>query len=59
MPQTERQEPILRYKLAYTAIILIIYLLGRGIPLYGIDISAYRVVSGKSEILQTQAIRGD
>lgn len=59
MLQTERQEPILRYKLAYTAIILIIYLVGRGIPLYGIDISAYRVVSGNAEILLTQAIGGD
>lgn len=59
MPQTERQEPILRYKLAYMAIILIIYLLGRGIPLYGIDISAYRAVSGNAEILLTQAIGGD
>lgn len=59
MPQTERQEPILRYKLAYTAIILFIYLVGRGIPLYGIDISSYRTVSGNAQILLTQAIGGD
>ena len=39
--QFGRKDSILKYKLLYTALVLFIYLLGKNLPLYGIDLSAY------------------
>lgn len=38
----ESKESILKYKLAYSGIILFVYVIGKNIPLYALDISAYR-----------------
>ncbi len=59
MPQTHKKLHILRDKLAYTSVIIFIYLLGRCLPLYGIDVSAYSILPGNAEILLMQAISGD
>ena len=39
--QTEKKENLVKYKLLYTAIILLVYSIGKGLPLYGIDVSEY------------------
>lgn len=59
MAQSKEKTPILRYKLAYTAIILLVYLFGREIPLCGVDISAHTALTGDAETLLIQAVGGD
>lgn len=59
MSQTEVKKHLIKYKFTYTAIIIFVYLLGRNIPLCGVDIFAYSAVSGNAERLLTQAIGGD
>lgn len=59
MEQTGTKEYLVKYKLAYTSIIVAIYLLGRNIPLYGVDVSTYTVTAGNAETLLMQAIGGD
>ena len=59
MEQTGTKEYLIKYKLAYTSIIVAIYLLGRNIPLYGVDVSTYTVTAGNAETLLMQAIGGD
>ncbi|MCI8662212.1 MAG: preprotein translocase subunit SecY [Hungatella sp.] len=59
MTQTEEKTPILKYKLAYAMIIILVYLIGRRIPLCGVDVSAHRAVSGDAETLLIQAVGGD
>ncbi len=59
MSQSAQKENVMRYKLVYTCLILLVYILGRGIPLYGIDLAAraYRDI-GVEEVLM-QIISGD
>ncbi len=59
MAKTESKSHLIRDKLAYMAIIITVYLLGRGIPLYGIDISAYKDTYSNAENLLMQTIGGD
>ena len=59
MQRTEAKMHLIEYKLAYTVMIVIVYLLGRNIPLYGIDVSAYKTVYGDADALLMQAIGGD
>ena len=54
-----RKESILKYKLLYTALVLLLYLLGKNMPLYGIDLSAYVNRTLDTEALLIQAISGD
>ena len=55
----KKSEHIVRYKILYTVLILFAYMLGKGIPLYMIDLSAYihKVADAESILLQT--ISGD
>lgn len=55
----ESKESILKYKLAYSGIILFVYLVGKNIPLYALDISAYREAYFNVEELLLQSIGGD
>lgn len=56
----EQKENVLKYKLAYTGIIILVYIIGKNIPLYGLDISAYRGSAGLNvEDLLIQSISGD
>ncbi len=59
MPRSEQKENVMKYKLAYTGLILLIYTLGKCIPLYGIDLSAYSYRSASAEDVLMQAISGD
>ncbi|MCM1231916.1 MAG: preprotein translocase subunit SecY [Ruminococcus flavefaciens] len=54
------KENVLKYKLLYTAIIILIYTLGKRISLYGIDVSGYDgSVNMNVEDLLMQTINGD
>lgn len=55
----EKQEHILKYKLAYTAMIIVMYLMGRNIPLFGIDYSSRMPASLNVQTLLMQTISGD
>ena len=57
--QFGRKDSILKYKLLYTALVLFIYLLGKNLPLYGIDLSAYANQTLDTAALLIQAISGD
>lgn len=59
MQRLKGKKYFIEYKLAYTAIIILVYILGRNIPLHGIDVSAYKAASGNAEIMLMQAIGGD
>ena len=55
----ENKENLVKYKLLYTVLILLVYSIGKGLPLYGIDVASYmhREVGAEDLILQT--IQGD
>lgn len=57
--QFGRKDSILKYKLLYTALVLFIYLLGKNLPLYGIELSAYANQTLDTATLLIQAISGD
>lgn len=59
MAQSEKNGSILKYKLLYTGLILLIYVIGRCIPLYGIDLSARTGAVMNAEELLMQTIGGD
>ena len=46
-------------KLLFTLIIMAVYLIGREIPLFGVDLGAYDVLRGNSDDLIMQTIGGD
>ncbi len=57
--KTKFQYETFNYKIAYTILIAVVYLIGRNIPLYGVDTAAYtasRAAMGNSLL---QAIGGD
>lgn len=49
----------MKYKLLYTGLIFLIYILGKNIPLYGIDRSAYTAQSANVEEMLMRMISGD
>ena len=49
----------MKYKLAYTSLILFVYILGKCIPLYGIDMSVYSYEAVGVEEVLMQTISGD
>ncbi len=54
------KENVLKYKLLYSGIIILVYIIGKNISLYGIDTSAYRDTAGLNvEDLLIQSISGD
>lgn len=59
MSQSERKENAMKYKLAYTGLILLIYTLGKSVPLYGIDLSAYSYGTASAQDVLMQVISGD
>ena len=59
MPQSEQKEKVMKYKLAYTGLILLVYILGKCVPLYGIDVSAYHYEAVDAEEVLMQTISGD
>lgn len=59
MGQKEKKENIILFKLLYTVIIILVYLIGKGLPLYMIDLSAYIHKTVEAEDLLIQTISGD
>lgn len=59
MPQSGHKENVMKYKLAYTSLILFVYILGKCIPLYGIDMSVYSYEAVGVEEVLMQTISGD
>lgn len=59
MLQAKKKESIIKYKLIYTVLILLVYFWGKSLPLYMIDISAYIHENVDAQILLIQTISGD
>lgn len=59
MVQSKKNAGIVKYKFIYTVLILLVYLLGKSLPLYGVDISAYINRNVEAEDLLMQTISGD
>ena len=59
MLRTEKKESIVLLKILYTFIILLVYLIGKGLPLYMIDVSAYIHKTVDASELLMQSISGD
>ncbi len=57
--QLKQKENVLKYKLVYTGLIFLVYILGKSIPLYGIDLSVYGNQSADAEKILMQMISGD
>ena len=55
----EKKEKILVYKILYTVMILVIYLIGRSIALYGIDLKALHDVQIDAQSIFVQNVTGD
>jgi preprotein translocase subunit SecY len=55
----KKEFTILEYKLLFTVLILLFYLVGRAIPLCGVDISAYTDQEMDAQTLLMQTISGD
>ena len=53
------KHPIFYGKLLYSFIILIVYLIGRNLPLYGIDMSVYSDQAIDAQVLLVEMISGD
>ena len=47
----ELKEHVVKYKLLYSAIIFLVYIVGKNIPLYSINVDAYRNISFEADEL--------
>lgn len=59
MKERNQKEHVLLYKILFTFIIILIYIVGRNIPLYGIDIDQYQTIDINAQSMLTQLISGD
>lgn len=59
MLRTEKKENIVLLKILYTLIILLVYLVGKCLPLYMIDVSVYMHKAVNASELLMQSISGD
>lgn len=59
MLQSEKQESVMKYKLAYMGLVLLVYILGRCIPLYGVVILSNRGINASAGEMWIQMIGGD
>ena len=53
------KEHIFLYKFIYMAGIMLVYMIGRNIPLYGIDLSHYQEVTIDAQTIMVQSLTGD
>lgn len=53
------KEHILLYKILYSLMVMFVYMIGRNIPLYGVDVEAYRDVDINAQSIIIQAVSGD
>lgn len=54
-----KKEHILLYKILYSLMVMLVYMIGSNIPLYGVDIDAYRDVEVNAQSIIMQLISGD
>ena len=59
MFKSGKNDSIIKYKLIKTILILLAYMIGKCLPLYMIDLSAYTNGSMDAEALLMQSISGD
>lgn len=59
LSQEKKKENLVKYKLLYTILILLVYFIGKSLPLYMIDLSAYVQRNVDAEALLVQTITGD
>lgn len=59
LSRTEQKENVMKYKLGFTGLILLVYILGKCIPLYGIERTAYLESTVSVEDVLMQTIGGD
>lgn len=59
MFKSGKNDSIIKYKLIYTILILLVYMVGKCLPLYMIDLSAYTNGRMDAEALLMQSISGD
>lgn len=59
LKEKRQKEHVLLYKILYSLIIMLVYMIGRNIPLYGIDLKAYEDVSVDAQSILLQALSGD
>ena len=57
--EKKSKEHILLYKILYSLITMFLYMIGRNIPLYGVDVDAYRQVDINAQSIIMQAVSGD
>ena len=57
--EKKSKEHILLYKILYSLMIMLLYMIGRNIPLYGVDVDAYRKVDINAQSIIMQAVSGD
>lgn len=57
--EKKSKEHILLYKVLYSLLIMLLYMVGRNIPLYGVDVEAYRKVDINAQSIIMQAVSGD
>lgn len=53
------KEHILLYKILYSLMVMFVYMIGRNIPLYGVDVEAYWDVDINAQSIIIQAVSGD
>lgn len=53
------KEYVLIQKITYSVMIVLVYILGRKIPVFGVDTSAYKTVSLNAQTLFLQSLTGD
>lgn len=59
LKEKRQKEHVLLYKILYSLMIMLVYMIGRNIPLYGIDLNAYEDVSVDAQSILLQALSGD
>lgn len=59
MSRVRKKDSVLKYKCLFTGGIFLSYMMGRGIPLYGIDVSSHTYQSINAEEWLMQTIGGD
>lgn len=57
--EKKQKEHVLRYKILYSVMVMLIYMVGRNIPLYGVDISKYQEAEVNAQTIMVQAMTGD
>lgn len=57
--ETKQEEKILKYKLLYTGLVFLMYIFGKNIPLYRVDMSEYRHEAVQAGELMVRMVGGD